>query len=122
MKPCNPHGYLFTALYFYIGFVYLFCFVSIYLPIMVNPFRNSNHAQSGVVTTAIMAQNQGGGDKKAGFPHLIARDSWTSIYLHGTSQNSKVLQFTLNPNVRQSRPIYSRPGSTTYWHVPNTGH
>lgn len=88
---------------------------------MVNPFKNSNRAQSGSVTTAVMSQNQGGGDKKAGFPHLIARDHWTSIYLHGTSQNLKVLQFTLNPNVRQSRPIGSTSIYNTYWHVPGAG-
>lgn len=24
-------------------------------------------------------QNQGGGEKKAGFPYMVGRDSWTSI-------------------------------------------
>jgi hypothetical protein len=87
---------------------------------MGNPFKSSNRAQAGVVTTAIMSQNQGGGDKKAGFPHTIGRDSWTSIYLHNTAQNLPVLRFTLNPKVRQSRPIFSRPQFNTYWTIPGT--
>ena len=65
-------------------------------------------------------QNQGGGDKKAGFPHTIGRDSWTSIYM-GTAGNPAVrccslrdLQFTFNPNVKQHRPIGSNP-LTPYW-------
>ncbi len=31
---------------------------------------------------SIMNRNQGGGNKKAGFPHMIGRDSWTSLFLH----------------------------------------
>ena len=31
--------------------------------------------------SSITNQNQGGGSKKAGFPHTIGRDSWTSVYL-----------------------------------------
>jgi hypothetical protein len=65
-------------------------------------------------------QNQGGGNKKAGFPHTIGRDSWTSIYM-GTDGPPGVrccslrnLQYTFNPNVKQSRP---QGGSVTtaYW-------
>jgi hypothetical protein len=29
-------------------------------------------------------RNQGGGEKKAGFPYQIGRESWTSIFLHAT--------------------------------------
>jgi hypothetical protein len=63
-------------------------------------------------------QPQGGGNKKAGFPGLIGRDSWKSIFL-GTSRSAcgctlQKLQLTFNPTVKQSRP----PGSsvtTSYW-------
>lgn len=64
-------------------------------------------------------RNQGGGDKKAGFPHTIGRDSWTSIYM-GTNTNTarcctlRNLQFTFNPNVKQSRPQTSSV-TTSYW-------
>ncbi len=59
--------------------------------------------------SSMINQNQGGGNKKAGFPYIVGRDSWTSIAFNGTSQNSKVLQFTVNPFVRQSRPVHIRP-------------
>jgi len=64
---------------------------------------------------SITNKNQGGGSKKAGFPYLVGRDSWTSIALHGTkqylSEENKGLQFTMNPNVRQSRPVGMTPGA-----------
>ena len=65
--------------------------------------------------SSITNQNQGGGSKKAGFPYLVGRDSWTSIALKQTKQyldaDSQGLKFTLNPNVRQSRPISMTPGA-----------
>ena len=65
---------------------------------------------------AIMTnQNQGGGNKKAGPPHLIARDSWTSIALNGTSQRLSVLKMPLVTTVSQSRPVSVRPGTTSYF-------
>ena len=64
---------------------------------------------------SITNQNQGGGSKKAGFPYLVGRDSWTSIALKQTKQyldaDTQGLQFTLNPNVRQSRPVGMTPGA-----------
>lgn len=64
---------------------------------------------------SITNQNQGGGSKKAGFPYLVGRDSWTSIALRGTKQYLDEakggLQFTLNPNVRQSRPVGMTPSA-----------
>jgi len=80
-----------------------------------NMFSASNHAR--MFSNAITDQNQGGGDKKAGFPHMIGRDSWTSIYLKNTSQNLKVLQFTVNPHVRQSRGVGHGPFPTPYWGI-----
>ena len=66
-----------------------------------------------------ITQNQGGGEKKAGFPNIIGRDSWTSIYM-GTNTprrsccSLRQLQFTVNPRVRYSRPIGSNP-TVAYW-------
>lgn len=82
---------------------------------MANGFRTSNRA--GFVSSATTNQNQGGGDKKAGFPYIIGRTQWTNIAfetnnngMNGTCNCSlKSLQFTKFPNVRQSRPVSIRP-------------
>jgi hypothetical protein len=66
-------------------------------------------------------RNQGGGDKKAGFPYQVGRIAWTAVAM-GTDSiqrrccSLRQLQITANPNVRQSRPA----GSTVnvpYWTV-----
>ena len=74
--------------------------------------------------SSIVNRNQGGGSKKAGFPNMVGRESWTTVHLNesgtsqflgnkdGTTKNS--LRFTLNPKVRQSRPIGMSPS-------PNAG-
>jgi len=74
--------------------------------------------------SSIVNRNQGGGPKKAGFPYMIGRESWTSIHLNesGTAQflgakdgsTVRSLRFTRNPNVKQSRPIGMSPS-------PNAG-
>ena len=63
-------------------------------------------------------QNQGGGNKKAGFPYLVGRTMWSNIYLKSNTVTNccglPALQITKNPNVRLSRPM----GSTVnvpYW-------
>jgi hypothetical protein len=65
--------------------------------------------------SSITNQNQGGGSKKAGFPYLVGRESWTSVALNKKAQFlSKAregLQFTMKPNVRQSRPISMTPSA-----------
>lgn len=33
--------------------------------------------------SSIVNQNQGGGEKKAGFPYQIGRDHWASIFIGG---------------------------------------
>ena len=43
-----------------------------------NMFSSSSRAR--MYSNAITDQNQGGGDKKAGFPYQVGRDSWVSIY------------------------------------------
>ncbi len=66
--------------------------------------------------SSIVNQNQGGGPKKAGFPNMVGRETWTTIHLHesGTSQllgrsdgsgPARSLRFTRFPNVQQSRPV-----------------
>tara|TARA_Y200000002_G_scaffold50931_2_gene36776 strand:+ start:6538 stop:6765 length:228 start_codon:yes stop_codon:yes gene_type:complete len=60
---------------------------------------------------SITNQNQGGGSKKAGLPHLIARDAFASIHLKNTSQRLSVLKMPLVSTVSQSRPIGTRPSA-----------
>ena len=64
---------------------------------------------------SITNQDQGGGSKKAGLPHTIGRDSWTSIALRGTSQRMSVLKMPLTITTNQSRPVGVRPGATSYF-------
>ena len=85
---------------------------------MANFMKKSNRA--GFVSSANVNQNQGGGEKKAGFPYIVGRTQWTNIALqtnkNGTSETGcncslKTLQFTANPNVKQSRPTHIRPSN-----------
>lgn len=56
--------------------------------------------------SSIVNQNQGGGEKKAGFPYQIGRTSWSSIFIGGVdpvhnrccklSGYQKTLVFTKN--------------------------
>jgi hypothetical protein len=57
---------------------------------------------------SITNRPQGGGNKKAGLPYQVGRDSWSSIAMHGTPQKLSILQMPLTTSVRQSRPIGSR--------------
>ncbi len=43
-------------------------------------WSNSNKAR--MMSNVVTDQNQGGGEKKAGFPYQIGRNHWVSIYLH----------------------------------------
>ena len=54
---------------------------------MTNPFRSSNRAQMN--SNAITDQNQGGGAKKAGFPYIVGRTSWTNIAFNMTNVPGK---------------------------------
>jgi hypothetical protein len=45
-------------------------------------WSNSNRAQ--MMSNVSTDRNQGGGEKKAGFPYQIGRESWTSIFIHAT--------------------------------------
>ena len=84
-----------------------------------NPFSSSNNARMG--SNAVTDQNQGGGDKKAGFPYQVGRISWTSVALQTTNAvvnntccSLKSYQTMIYTNVQQSRPIGSSV-SVTYW-------
>lgn len=70
--------------------------------------------------SSIVNQNQGGGPKKAGFPYIVGRESWTTIHLResGTAQflgksdgsgPARSLRFTRYPDVKQSRPVFASP-------------
>lgn len=58
----------------------------------------------------LINRDQGGGEKKAGFPYQVGRDSWSSIFID--NQRRSTLNMTKNPNVRINRPM----GSTI--HIP----
>jgi hypothetical protein len=55
--------------------------------------------------SSIVNQPQGGGNKKAGFPYMVGRESWSSIAMNGTSQKASILQMPLTTSVRQSRGV-----------------
>ena len=44
----------------------------------------SNAASKARNYSVIVNSNQGGGNKKAGLPHQIGRETWTSIFLRAT--------------------------------------
>ncbi len=74
---------------------------------------------------SITNQNQGGGNAKAGLPPCVGKDHWYHIYLdnRGTSTTLfglRGLRRTVNPNVRQSRPIGVRPDVGIYYTIPGT--
>ena len=80
----------------------------------------SNAAKRARLYDVTINQNQGGGSKKAGFPYQVGRTHWTPIFLQTNNYSARCcslrnLQFTANPNVRQSRPTGSNV-ETTYWH------
>lgn len=40
-----------------------------------------NAAKRARLASSTIVQNQGGGDKKAGFPYQVGRTSWTNIHM-----------------------------------------
>jgi len=65
--------------------------------------------------SSITNRASGGGDKKAGLPHLVGRDSATSIALHHSPQSLSILQMPLTSNVRPSRPVGMTPSAGRYF-------
>lgn len=83
----------------------------------------SNAAKRARFYDSTINQNQGGGNKKAGFPYQVGRTAWSSIYLMSNNYGVRccklsTLKFTANPNVRQSRPTGSPVDNNTYWKLP----
>ena len=74
---------------------------------MTNPFRSSSRHQMG--SNATTDQNQGGGEKKAGFPYQVGRESSSSIAI-----GSKALLFYMpeetDPDFKRAN--FSRPIGT----------
>jgi hypothetical protein len=79
--------------------------------------------------SSLVNRNQGGGSKKAGLWPQVGRESYTSVVMGittGVKNNHcvcslKCLQFTANPNVRQSRNVGSTQNANySYFHIPGT--
>jgi hypothetical protein len=72
-------------------------------------WSRSNRSSMGSNVTTVGAQ--GGGNKKAGFPFQVGRDSWTSIAFNmtdvagGKCAKLSCLMTTKFPLARVSRPI-----------------
>jgi len=65
--------------------------------------------------SSITNRASGGGDKKAGLPYLVGRESAASVAFRGTKQNLSMLQMPLTSNVRPSRPIGVTPANGRYY-------
>jgi hypothetical protein len=87
-----------------------------------------NSAKRARYATSIANQNQGGGDKKAGLPYQIGRESYTSVIM-GTTDIAHGHCCTLKGymTMRFSAAAISRPiGSSVtvardYYKVPGMG-
>ena len=80
--------------------------------VLMNAGSRARHMSS------IVNQSQGGGDKKAGFPYIIGRSSWTTIAMNerGIPTTLDFMRKTVNPKVNQSRPI-GRMVNNSYWGI-----
>ena len=54
---------------------------------------------------SITNRNSGGGSKKAGLPHLIARDAYASVHMKNTLQTMSLLKMPLVSSTKATRPI-----------------
>jgi hypothetical protein len=85
----------------------------------------SNGSKKARFQSSIVNRNQGGGNKKAGFPYQVGRSSSTSVALGTQPSNGPCckltqLQVSLFPNAKLSRPIGSTYTPNTYFTVPGT--
>lgn len=68
-------------------------------------------------------QNQGGGNKKAGFPYQIGRTMWTNIALNMKMESKNCCKLSnvnslIFTNIHQSRPVGSDvTANRKYWRV-----
>ena len=73
-----------------------------------------NGSKRARYASSISNQNQGGGDKKAGrVPNGLTEATNVAYAINALPKSNAVMAITANPNVRQSRPIGSRP---MVWH------
>jgi hypothetical protein len=92
-----------------------------------NPFTSSNRCQMN--SNYLTDINQGGGEKKAGFPYQIGREWYTSVIMNNCNPikgrsccTLKSYNTLLFPLASQTRPIGSRYSiAGSYWHIPGTG-
>jgi hypothetical protein len=75
-------------------------------------------------SNSVTNQFQGGGDKKAGFPYQVGRDSWVSIAFNSCDPLSSQPHCTLakwsitkKPLANISRPIGSTISPNPYWRI-----
>ena len=54
---------------------------------------------------SITNKNSGGGSKKAGLPHLIARDAYASVHMKNTIQRMSLLKMPLVSSTKATRPV-----------------
>ena len=74
----------------------------------------SNAPKKVTYVSSLVNQNQGGGSKKAGFPYIVGRTSWSNIYLQSNCTAHTPTLDCLRKNsliytVNQSRPVGSDP-------------
>ncbi len=77
-----------------------------------------NAASRARHTGSLINQTQGGGEKKAGFPYIVGRSSWTSTFFHATDPvnghccSLKKINVDMPVRaIRSNRPIWVRPGT-----------
>ena len=85
----------------------------------------SNGSKNARSQSSIVNRNQGGGNKKAGFPYQVGRSSWSSVAIDsapsvGPCCKLTQLQVNLFPNAKLSRPIGSTYVPNRYFTVPGT--
>jgi len=70
-----------------------------------------NGAKKTRYQSSLINQNQGGGPKKAGLAPTadIPAAAFIAYSNRHLPKPLSVMRFTVNPNVKQSRPIYGRP-------------
>ena len=54
---------------------------------------------------SITNQNSGGGSKKGGLPHHVARDAYASLHMKNTIQRMSLLKMPLVSSTKATRPI-----------------
>lgn len=84
--------------------------------VLMNATKKSRYVSS------LVNKNQGGGDKKAGFPYQVGRSSWTEIFLrsvdplHGHCCQLGTYNISMMKNATITRPI-GRNNNGPYWKI-----